>query len=44
MCKDEDIPRRCPGGTVGKNPLTIAGDTGDGSLIPESGRFPWKRK
>ena len=27
-----------------KNPRANAGDTGDVSLIPGSGRFPWSRK
>ena len=29
-----------PGGSVVKNPLANAGDTGDAGLIPESGRSP----
>ena len=32
------------GGSVVKNPPTNAGDTGDTSLIPGSGRFPWGKK
>ena len=27
----------------GKEPASIAGDTGDMGLIPGSGRFPWRR-
>ena len=29
-----------PGGTMEKNPSADAGDTGDASLIPGSGRYP----
>ena len=32
-----------PGGTVVKNLPANAGDTGDESSIPGSGRFPWRR-
>ena len=34
------IQRGCPGGSVVKNPLTIAGDAGDAVSIPGSGRSP----
>ena len=29
-----------PGGSVVKNPLANAGDTGDAGTVPESGRSP----
>ena len=32
------------GGSVVKNQLAYAGDTGDVGLIPGSGRFLWRRK
>ena len=33
-----------PSVTVVKNPPANAGDSRDSGLIPESGRFPWRRK
>ena len=33
-----------PGGAVVKNPPASAENAGDVGLIPESGRFPWRRK
>ena len=33
-----------PGGSVVKNPLANAGDTGDMGSIPGSGRLPGERK
>ena len=33
-----------PGGSVVKKPPANAADAGDMSSIPESGRFPWRRK
>ena len=33
-----------PGGTVGKNPPTNAGDKIDIDWIPGLGRIPWRRK
>ena len=34
----------CPGGAVVKKPRASAGDAGNVSLIPGSGRFPWSGK
>ena len=36
-------PGGFPDGAVVKNPPAFAGDAEDTSLIPGSGRFPWKR-
>ena len=33
-----------PGGAVVKNPPASAENAGDVGLIPESGRFPWRKK
>ena len=33
-----------PNGSVSKESTCNAGDTGDSDLIPESGRFPWRKK
>ena len=38
------FPVGFPGGSVGKESACNAGDTGDASLILESGRFPWRKK
>ena len=35
--------RGFPGGSVSKESICNAGDTGDAGSIPGSGRFPWRR-
>ena len=42
--KGKGLPQGFPNGLAGKESAYNAGDTENAGLIPESGRFPWRRK